>query len=153
MLNSLVKIFSLITTVIATVIANFEGCRVHTIIKITNNTKMNCIMVSFWDLYNFIFIDRVPYKHKNWQFHSILITDSQTTYFLLICTKLLFQLKMWKITSHPEAASWNIQNPALKNFKRLTKTTIFSWKFNHPTLLLKTVLYMRILKSLALCRN
>ena len=30
----------------------------------TNNTKMNCIMVSFSDHYNSTFIDRVPYKYK-----------------------------------------------------------------------------------------
>ena len=35
---------------------------VHTDIKITNSTK---IMASFWDHYDSIFIDRVPYKYKN----------------------------------------------------------------------------------------
>ena len=35
------------------------------------NTKMNHIMVSFLDYYNSIFIDRVPYKHKNWQLDGI----------------------------------------------------------------------------------
>ena len=83
-------------------------------------------MVSFLDHYNFIFIDSVPYKHKNWQFHSILIIAFQISLFLFICTKLRFQLKIWKITSPPQVTSWNIQNPALKNFKRLAKTTIFS---------------------------
>ena len=44
--------------------------RVHTDVKITYNTKMKHIMVSFSDYYNSIFIDRVPYKHKNWQLHG-----------------------------------------------------------------------------------
>ena len=39
--------------------------RAHTNIKITNNIKMNRIMVSISDHYNSIFIDRVPYKYKN----------------------------------------------------------------------------------------
>ena len=43
---------------------------VYADIKITNNTKMNHTMVSFSDHYNSIFIDGVPYKHKNWQFHG-----------------------------------------------------------------------------------
>ena len=30
------------------------------------------IMVSFSDYQNSIFIDRVPYKHENWQLHGIL---------------------------------------------------------------------------------
>ena len=45
--------------------------RVHTNIKIANNIKMNHIMVSFPDHYNYIFIDRVPYKYEIWQFHGI----------------------------------------------------------------------------------
>ena len=40
--------------------------KVHTDVKITYNTKMNHIMVSFADYCNSIFIDRAPYKHKNW---------------------------------------------------------------------------------------
>ena len=39
--------------------------RVHTNIKITNNIKMSRIIVSFSDHCNSIFIDKVPYKHKN----------------------------------------------------------------------------------------
>ena len=39
--------------------------RVHTDLKITNNTKINPIMVSFSDHCNSIFINRVPDKHKN----------------------------------------------------------------------------------------
>ena len=38
--------------------------RVHTNIKITNNTKINRIMISFSDQYNSIFIYRVSHKHK-----------------------------------------------------------------------------------------
>ena len=47
--------------------------RVHTAVKITYNTKMNHIMLSFPDYYNSIFIDRFPYKYKNWLLHGILI--------------------------------------------------------------------------------
>ena len=46
-----------------------------------NNTKMNCIMISFLDHYNSIFIARVPYKHKSLQFHCILIIDFQISLF------------------------------------------------------------------------
>ena len=40
--------------------------RLYTDVKITYNTKMIHIML-FSDYQNSIFIDRVPYKHKNWQ--------------------------------------------------------------------------------------
>ena len=50
---------------------------VHTNTEITNNSKMNRIMVSFSDHYNSVFIDRVPYKDKNWQFYGILIIAFQ----------------------------------------------------------------------------
>ena len=30
------------------------------------------IMVSFSDCKNSTFVDRIPYKHKNWQLHVIL---------------------------------------------------------------------------------
>ena len=63
--------------------------RVYTNIKITNNTKLNRIMVSFLDHYNSSFIDRVLYK----QFDCTLIIPFQISLFLLICTKSLFQLK------------------------------------------------------------
>ena len=56
--------------------------RIHTNIKITNNTEMNRIMVSSSDHYKSIFIDRVPYKSKNWQFHGILIIPFQISLFL-----------------------------------------------------------------------
>ena len=55
--------------------------RVHTDIKITNNTKMNGIMLSFSDHCNSIFIDKVPYKQKSWQFHCILIIIFQISLF------------------------------------------------------------------------
>ena len=42
---------------------------------------MNHIIVSFSDYYNSIFIDRVPYKHKNWQLHGILQISSQISIF------------------------------------------------------------------------
>ena len=46
-------------------------------------------MVFFSDYYNSIFIDRFPFKHKNWQLHGILIAPFQNS----ICKKLHFQLK------------------------------------------------------------
>ena len=46
--------------------------RLYTDVKITYSTKMIHIMVSFSDYQNSIFIDRVPYKQKNWQLHGIL---------------------------------------------------------------------------------
>ena len=42
---------------------------------------MNHIIVSFSDYYNSIFIDRIPYKHKNWQLHGILQVSSQIRIF------------------------------------------------------------------------
>ena len=45
--------------------------RLYTDVKITYNTKMIHIML-FSDYQNAIFIDRVPYKHKNWHFQGIL---------------------------------------------------------------------------------
>ena len=38
--------------------------RVYDDIKIANNTKINHIIVSFTDLYNVIFIDRLPSKAR-----------------------------------------------------------------------------------------
>ena len=46
--------------------------RLYTDVKITYNTEMIHIMVSFSDYQNSSFIDRVPYKQKNWQLHGIL---------------------------------------------------------------------------------
>ena len=51
------------------------------------------IMVSFSDYQNSIFIDRVPYKHKNWQLHGILQISDQISTFSPHVQKLLFQLK------------------------------------------------------------
>ena len=88
----------------------------HTDIKITNNTKMDHIIVSFSDHYNSIFIDRVCYKHKTWQFHGILINPfHDKSIFSSYAQNYFFSLKMWKkITSPPQVTSWNIQDPALK---------------------------------------
>ena len=41
---------------------------------------MNRIMVSFPDHYDYFF-DRVPYQHKTWQFHGILIIPFQISLF------------------------------------------------------------------------
>ena len=38
-------------------------------------------MVSFSDYWNSIFIDRVPYKHKNCQLHGTLIIPLQISLF------------------------------------------------------------------------
>ena len=38
-------------------------------------------MGSFPDYYNSIIIDRVPYKHKNWQLHGILMIPVQIALF------------------------------------------------------------------------
>ena len=46
--------------------------RLYTDVKIIYSTKMTHIMVSFSDYQNFIFFDRVPYKHKYWQLQGIL---------------------------------------------------------------------------------
>ena len=50
-------------------------------------------MVSFSDHYNSIFIDRVPYKNINWQFHGILIIPLQISLFSPHMQKVTFQLK------------------------------------------------------------
>ena len=55
--------------------------KLYTNVKITYNTKMIHIMVSFSDYQNSIFIDRVPYKHKNWQLHGILQISVQISMF------------------------------------------------------------------------
>ena len=53
--------------------------RVNTDIKISNNTKMNCVYP--FQTITAIFIDRVPYKHKTWQFHGILLIPFQISLF------------------------------------------------------------------------
>ena len=55
--------------------------RLYSDVKITYNTKMIYIMVSFSVYYNSNFIDRVPYKHKNWKLHSILQISVQISIF------------------------------------------------------------------------
>ena len=54
---------------------------------------MNHILVSLLDYYNSIFIERVPYKHKNWQLHGILIIPVQISLFSPHMQKVDFQLK------------------------------------------------------------
>ena len=51
---------------------------------------MNHIMVSFSDPCSSIIIDRVPYKHKNWLFHGILITPVQINLLSLHMQKVTF---------------------------------------------------------------
>ena len=51
------------------------------------------IMVSFSDYQNSIFIDRVPYKHKNWELHGILQISVQISTFSPNMLKVAFQLK------------------------------------------------------------
>ena len=55
--------------------------RLNTDVKITCNNKMIHNMVSFADYQNSIFIDRVPYKHKNWQLRGILQISVQISIF------------------------------------------------------------------------
>ena len=55
--------------------------RSYTDVKITYNTKMVEIMVSFSDYQNSTFVDRIPYKHKNWQPHGILQISVQISMF------------------------------------------------------------------------
>ena len=53
-------------------ISNLVLDSLYTDVKITYNTTMIPIVVSFSDYQNSIFIDRIPYKHKNWQLHGVL---------------------------------------------------------------------------------
>ena len=55
--------------------------KLYTNVKITYNTEMIHIMVSFSDYQNSSFIDRVPYKQKNWQLHGILQISVQMSTF------------------------------------------------------------------------
>ena len=55
--------------------------RLYTHVKITYNTKMIHIMVSFSDYQNSPLVDRAPYKHKNWQLHGILQISVQISMF------------------------------------------------------------------------
>ena len=55
--------------------------RVHSDIKIANNTTMNHMTVSYSDHHNSIFINTVPYEHKNWQFHGVLTIPFKKTFF------------------------------------------------------------------------
>ena len=59
---------------------------------LTNNTKINHIMVSFSDHGNSDLIDRVHYKRKLWQFHGILIILFKIS---------LFSHDMQKVTFSP----------------------------------------------------
>ena len=55
--------------------------RLYTDVKIAYNTKMIHIMVSFSDYHNSIFVDRVPYKHKNRELHGIIQISVQISMF------------------------------------------------------------------------
>ena len=54
---------------------------------------MNPIIVSFSDNYKSIFIDRAPYKHKNWQFYGISKIHFQISLFSPHMQNVLFQLE------------------------------------------------------------
>ena len=58
--------------------------------KNTYNAKMIHIMVSFSDYQNSSFIDRVPYKHKNWQLRGILQISVQISMFSTHMQKVAF---------------------------------------------------------------
>ena len=62
-------------------ISNLVLDSLYTDVKITYNTKMIPIVVSFSDYQNSIFIDRIPYKHKNWQLHGVLQISVQISMF------------------------------------------------------------------------
>ena len=63
----------------------------YTDVKITyNNTRMIHIMVSFSDYQNSIFIDMVPYKHKNWQLYGVLQISVQISMFSPHIQKVVF---------------------------------------------------------------
>ena len=64
--------------------------RLYTDVKITYSTKTILIMVSFSDYQNSIFIDRVPYKQKNWQLHGILQISVQMSTFSSHMQKVAF---------------------------------------------------------------
>ena len=96
-------------------------------------------MVSFSVHYNSIFSDRIPCKHKNWQFHVILIIPFQISLFSPHLQKLLFQLINVK-SNHSSTSD------TLEYRKSCTKK-----KMLHP--FLKTASYMKILKSLDLNRD
>ena len=55
--------------------------RLYTDVKVSYNTKMIHIMVSFSDYQNSIFIDRVPYKYQNWKLHGTLQISVQRNMF------------------------------------------------------------------------
>ena len=48
------------------------------------------IMVSFSDYQNSIFIDMVPYKHKNWQLYGVLQISVQISMFSPHIQKVVF---------------------------------------------------------------
>ena len=62
-------------------ISNLVLDSLYTDVKITYNTKMIPIVVSFSDYQNSIFIDKIPYKHKNWQLHGVLQISVQISMF------------------------------------------------------------------------
>ena len=64
--------------------------RLYSDVKITYNTKMIYIMVSFSDYQKSIFIDRVPYKHKNRQLYGILQISIQISMFFPRMQKVAF---------------------------------------------------------------
>ena len=73
--------------------------RLYTDVKVTYNTKMIHIMVSFSNYQNSIFIDRVPYKQKlaaSWYFTNYYSDKHVFSSYAKSC---FFSLKMWKITT------------------------------------------------------
>ena len=78
--------------------------RVYTDIKITSNTKINHIMVSFTDHYNVIFIYRFPSETKtgkdSWYFNNSFLCKPQ---FSLTTKTFIFSLKTQNITTLQQA--------------------------------------------------
>ena len=81
--------------------------------KTTNYTEMNHVMVYFRAIAT-LFLLIVSCNHKNGQFCGILIIPFHISLFSPLCIKLLFKLKMRKITTLSQVTRWNIQNPTLK---------------------------------------
>ena len=88
--------------------------RLYTDVKITNNTKMIHIMVLFSDYQNSIFIERSPYKSKNWQLHGILQISVQISMFSSHMQMLLFQPKNVKNSHSSTSDSMEYTKPCIK---------------------------------------
>ena len=94
--------------------------RVYTDIKVTSNTKINHIMVSFTDHYNAIFIDRFSWKAKigkdSWYFNNSRLCKPE---FSLTTKTFLFLLKTQNITTLQQVTGGKTLNLVLKKMLEL----------------------------------